>query len=241
MRRCIAGKAGVLRIDLADFFSSVTAARVFGIFATLGYPAAVARVLTGLCTTETPAAVWERRPGARAGAEFERWEKLRARHLPQGAPTSPALANLAAMRMDRRLSGLARAAGAAYTRYADDLAFSGDAEFVRGWKRFEAWVGAVAGEEGFAVNHRKTRMMRAGVRQRVAGVVVNVRPNVEREEYELLKAILTNCVRHGARGQNREGVADFRAHLAGKIAQVAAVHAGRGAKLRGLLERIEWE
>jgi hypothetical protein len=58
-------------------------------------------------------------------------ERLRTPHLPQGAPTSPALANLAAFVLDARLSGLARAADATYTRYADDLAFSGDARVGR--------------------------------------------------------------------------------------------------------------
>ena len=55
------------------------------------------------------------------------------RHLPQGAPTSPALANVCAWRIDRRLAGLAEAAGADYTRYADDLAFSGDHRSNRAW------------------------------------------------------------------------------------------------------------
>jgi RNA-directed DNA polymerase len=84
-------------------------------------------------------------------------------HLPQGAPTSPALANLMGYRLDRRLSGLANSADAVYTRYADDLAFSGGAAFNRGVERFSAHAAAVALEEGFSVNHHKTRVMRQGV------------------------------------------------------------------------------
>ena len=76
-------------------------------------------------------------------------------------------------RLDARLAGLAEAAGGRYTRYADDLAFSGDGEFARGVLRFAAHVGAVALEEGFRVNHRKTRVMRQGVRQALTGLVVN--------------------------------------------------------------------
>jgi hypothetical protein len=119
------GKPSVLRFDLTDFFPSVSSARVFRIFRTIGYPTTVARLLMGLCTTTLPADVWESRPSAQDGSDFQARQRLITRHLPQGAPTSPALANLAAGRLDRRLRALATAVGADYTRYADDLTFSG--------------------------------------------------------------------------------------------------------------------
>ena len=80
-------------------------------------------------------------------------------HLPQGAPTSPALANICAYRMDCRLGGLARVLGADYTRYADDLVFSGGEEFAACAAGFSPYVAAIAAEEGFSVNHHKTRVM----------------------------------------------------------------------------------
>src|ERR1700733_6552654 len=101
-------------------------------------------------------------------------------HLPQGAPTSPSLANLCAYRLDCRLSGLAASAGAVYTRYADDMAFSGDHAFHRAITRFRHHACATILEEGFSVHHRKSRVMRQGVRQRLAGLVVNDRLNVIR-------------------------------------------------------------
>lgn len=235
------GKDAVLRFDLADFFPNISSARVFRIFRTLGYPPDVARLLMGLCTTSIPADIWTARPGARDGADFVARQRLVTRHLPQGAPTSPALANLAAGRLDRRLNGLATAAGAVYTRYADDLTFSGGANLARSAKRFETLVAVIAHEEGFSLNHRKTRLMRASVRQHVTGVVVNALPNIRRDRFDRLKAILTNCVRHGPASQNREGIADFRAHLAGKVAYVASVHPARGEKLSAIFRQITWE
>jgi RNA-directed DNA polymerase len=235
------GKPSVLRFDLTDFFPSVSSARVFRIFRTIGYPTTVARLLMGLCTTTLPADVWESRPSAQDGSDFQARQRLITRHLPQGAPTSPALANLAAGRLDRRLRALATAVGADYTRYADDLTFSGGEEIARNRKRLATLVAVIADDEGFALNHRKTRLMRSGVRQHVTGVVVNVRPNIGRAEFDRLKAILTNCLRHGPASQNRDQLPDFRAHLAGKISHVSCVHPARGDKLRKLFRQIAWD
>ena len=172
------------------------------------------------------------------GAIGNHW---RARHLPQGAPTSPALANLVAYRLDVRLHALAQKLGATYTRYADDLAFSGDQRLERAAKRLQVLVGVIAAEEGFELHFRKSRFMRQGVRQQLAGVVVNVRPNLKRKAYDELKATLYNCARQGPESQNRAGHADFRRHLAGRIAYVKMLHPERGAKLQALFERIVWD
>jgi hypothetical protein len=139
------------------------------------------------------------------------------------------------------LTGLAKAAGARYTRYADDLAFSGGEEFERCVERFSIHAAAILGEEGFAVHHRKTRVMRQGVRQYLAGLVVNERANVVRADFDRLKATLTNCARLGPESQNREGHAEFRAHLEGRVGFVAMINADKGNRLRAILERIQWE
>ena len=104
---------------------------------------------------------------------------------------------------------LAKSAGAVYTRYADDLAFSGGEGFDRVARRFGTHAAAIALEEGFSVNHRKTRIMRQGVCQHLAGIVVNQQPNLRRRELELLEAILTNCVRSGPESQNRAMLPDL--------------------------------
>ncbi len=228
-----AGRAIVLRFDLRDFFPSVRAARVHALFRTAGYPAPVARLLTGLCSNVAPAEVRDAVPRA-SGLAYA------TPHLPQGAPTSPALANLCAYRLDGRLAALATSLGARYTRYADDLAFSGGAELERGARRFQVLVCRVALEEGFEVHTRKSRFMRRGVRQQLAGVVVNERPNVKRADYEELKAILCNCARRGPASQNRAGLADFRGHLLGRIAYVGLLNPARGAKLRKWFDWIVW-
>jgi len=174
------GKAVVLKMDLQDFFPTIGAARIHAFFRTLGYPESVADLLGGLCTNAVPKAVCRI-----LSANAELYNRP---HVPQGAPTSPALANACAYRADCRLAGLAESAGLDYTRYADDLAISGD----RISSTFTAHAAAILMVEGFAVNHRKTRVMRQGVRQCLAGLVTNQRLNVARVDFDQLKATLTN-------------------------------------------------
>jgi hypothetical protein len=231
------GQRLVLRLDLRDFFPSVRAARVHALFRRVGYPRAVARLLTGLCTHAIPTSGWPVDMDVDAPTQ----RLFSPRHLPQGAPTSPALANLCAWRLDHRLTALAASAGAVYTRYADDLVFSGGRDFERSAKRFHVQAMTVALDEGFDVRAPKTRYLRQGVRQQICGVVVNDRPNVGRAEYDRLKAILFNCVRHGPASQNSSKVADFRAHLLGRVGWVDHVNADRGRRLRKLFDQIPWD
>ncbi len=230
----------VLRMDLQDFFPSFPAARVQALFRTAGYPESVADLLAGICLNYAPRGLWKD-----AGLDPDRRQEARrlyARpHLPQGTSTSPALANCLSYRMDCRLTGLARAAGATYTRYADDLAFSGGEDFVRAAERFSIHVTAILQEEGLSVHHRKTRIMRQGVRQYLAGTVVNDRLNIPRADYDRLKATLTNCLRHGPASQNREGHPAFRSQLEGRISFVHMVNPAKAGRLRALFDRIDWE
>jgi RNA-directed DNA polymerase len=223
------GQRVVLKMDLQDFFPSISGARVQALFRTMGYPEAIADLLGGICTTVAPYDIWKAR------------DRYTQSHLPQGAPTSPALANLCAWRVDCRLSGLAKSAGALYTRYADDLAFSGDESFERSVERFSTHVAAILYEEGFSVHHRKTRIMRQGVRQHLAGLVANDRINVRRSDFDRLKATLTNCVRQGPHSQNRDSHPHFRLHLEGKVAFVESINPAKGKRLRALLNQILWQ
>jgi hypothetical protein len=237
--RAHAGQAVVLKFDLRDFFSSVPASRVNALFTTLGYPDTVAAELTTLCTTATPEPVL-RRLFEEGGLGWSQLQRLRDPHLPQGAPTSAALANLCAFRLDLRLDGLAHALGARYTRYADDLVLSGPARLREAMPRIEAWVGRIAIEEGFALNHRKTRCLSAGRRQAVCGIVVNRHPNLPRDAFDRLKAILHRCVQEGPAAQNRDGLPHWRQHLQGRVAWAGQLNPLKGQRLRQLFEQIDW-
>ena len=236
------GKQVVLRLDLKDFFSSIPGSRIHALFAKLGYPEQVAATLARLCTHRTPAHV---RQEVQAIAQLPNNVRhfsnlLRSPHLPQGSPASPALANLCAYRMDMRLASLASSMQASYSRYADDLTFSGDTQFAHACSRFISQVGAIAMEEGFTVNHRKTRIMRAASRQQVTGIVVNQHCNIKRHDFDTMKAILTNCLRGEPEAQNRQQHPDFRRHLAGRLSHMQMLNPGRAAKLQAIFHQIKW-
>lgn len=217
--------------DLAQFFPAIALPRIHGLFRALGYPWEVARHLAGLCTTATPAAIRQRLPDPHQ-------RSLHAiPHLPQGAPTSPALANLLAFTLDLRLHGLARRIGANYTRYADDLAFSGPAKTL---KHLPTTLKTILQDEGFALNPAKTRIMPRNASQRITGIIVNTHCNIPRTTYDALKATIHNCLRSGPASQNRAAHPNFRAHLEGRITWVEQINPPRAAKLRAIFEKIDW-
>lgn len=198
--------------------------------------------LGAICTNAVSPKFWNSRPlEIDAAARREAQSTYARSHLPQGAPTSPALANIGAYRLDCRLTGLAKAAGCVYTRYTDDLAFSGDEEFRRVAERFSIHAAAIALEEGFSINHHKTRIMRRGCRQHLAGIVVNKKMSLRRAEIERLEATLTNCVRFGPKSQNRERRPDFRMYLQGRVSFLEMINRAKGQQLREVFESIDWD
>ena len=122
--------------------------------------------------------------------------------------------HLVAFQLDRRLAALAGKSGWEYTRYADDLAFSGSRSLAR--PPFLQLVEEIVRDEGFRIHPRKTRIMRESTRQKLTGLIINNKANIPRRQFDELKAILTNCLRSDPQSQNREARPDFRSHLAGR-------------------------
>jgi retron-type reverse transcriptase len=225
-----AGREVVVNLDLKDFFPSVTFPRVRSVFHRAGYSPAVATILALLCT-ECP----------RQRVEYDGrpyFVAIGPRGLPQGACTSPGLSNQVARRLDRRLRGLAAKLGLIYTRYADDLTFSGGPEFNGRVGYLMARVRHIAEAEGFAVNGKKSRVLRRNTAQRVTGLVVNDRPGVGRKQVRRLRAILHRARHEGLERQNRDGRPNFLAWLRGMIAYVRMVRPEVGARMQAELEAL---
>jgi RNA-directed DNA polymerase len=225
-----AGKTVVLNMDLEGFFPSITFPRVRSVFHRLGYSPAVATVLALLCT-ECP-----RKQVTYEGEPY--FVATGPRGLPQGACTSPGLSNQVARRLDKRLRGLAQKMGLTYTRYADDLTFSGNEEVNDRVGYLMARVRHIARDEGFVVNEKKTRVLRQSTAQVVTGLVVNDRPGVPRHEVRRIRAILHRARTEGLAAQNREGRPNFLAWLQGMIAYVSMVRPDIGGKFRAELDAL---
>lgn len=223
------GRAIVVNMDLEGFFPGITFPRVRSVFHRLGYSPAAASILA-LLSTECP-----RQQVTYDGTPY--FVATGPRGLPQGACTSPGLSNQVARRLDRRLAGLARKLGLAYSRYADDLTFSGDAGLNVGY--LMARVRHIAQEEGFRVNEKKSRVLRRSTAQKVTGLVVNDKPGVPRELVRRLRAILHRARKEGLDAQNREGRPHFREWLRGMIAYVNMVRPEVGARFKAELEALK--
>ncbi|HEX3148849.1 MAG TPA: reverse transcriptase family protein [Gemmataceae bacterium] len=226
-----AGRDVVVNLDVEDFFPSINFARVRHVFLRFGYSGAIATLIALLCT-ECP-----RRKVVYAGTTY--YVATGPRALPQGACTSPALSNQVARRLDRRLAGLAKKMGFAYTRYADDMTFSAGPGNRDKVGYLIARVRHIAEDEGFAVNAKKTRVQRPETRQTVTGLVVNAAPAVPRDVVRRVRAILHRAKTEGLAKQNRDGHSNFRGWVEGMIAYIAMVKPVTGAKLRAALAEID--
>lgn len=218
----------VVRIDLKNFFPTVTFARVRGFLISLGYGFPVATVLACLMTEA------ERQPVELDDGSLVH-VPVTQRYCVQGAPTSPGLCNAMVLKLDHRLAGLARKMGWTYTRYADDLTFSGDQ--TRG--NASALCGIVrriVEEEGFIVNSGKTLIQGSASCQKVTGVVVNEVLGLSRTDRRRLRAMLHRTAQ-GREAHDGSGKALTAAQVQGKLAylrmlnaaQADAVKSGRNA------------
>lgn len=209
------GKPVLLRLDLRDFFPSVTQPRVRGLLIALGYSYPVAATLAVLMTEAL------RQPVEIDGTIYH--VPVGPRTCVQGAPTSPGLCNAILLRMDRRILGLARKHGFSYTRYADDLTLSGASE--RAAHQLRRSVERVVAEEGFALNTAKTRVMNRSGRQLVTGVTVNEVLGLSRQKRRQIRAMLHRASIAGADPERR-------AQIAGMLAWVHMLNPGQAEALR---------
>lgn len=217
------GQAVVINVDLKDFFPSIDMRRIAGVFGQLGYSKQVATTLALLCTEAATEEV---------NVDGETFFVAQGRRvLPQGAPTSPALTNILCRRLDARLQGAAAKLGFAYTRYADDLTFSGPEDTRKLAGKLLWRVRQIVIDEGFTPHPDKQHVMRDSQRQSVTGIVVNERPTIERTTLRRFRATLFQVEKDGPDGKQWNGNANVFAALEGYAQFVRMVDPAKGAPL----------
>ncbi|MFC1849037.1 reverse transcriptase domain-containing protein [candidate division CSSED10-310 bacterium] len=225
------GAAVLINLDLKDFFPTVTYPRVKGLFRSLGYSEQVATILGLLCTEPEVDEVL-------CNGETYYVTKS-ARHLPQGAPSSPMITNLICRRLDKRLLKTSQELGFTYTRYADDLSFSGSGNVDREIGKLIRTVNNIIKHEGFLVHPAKTRILRTGRKQEVTGIVVNHKRAVDRKNLRRLRATLFQIEKDGLQGKSWRNSKNVIESIQGYANFVSMVDVEKGLALKQKIEKIK--
>lgn len=251
------GCSCLIKLDITNFFESIDERSVYNVFVQIGYQPLIAFELARVCTRlggQTPARSGRRWHSHPTRSVIEAYHVHRygggptVGHLPQGAPTSPGLANLTARSLDSALDILSKQYGLRYTRYADDLTFSSRSKMTRsdaGKVIREAY--AILRTHGFSPNRTKTKVALPGTRKVVLGLLVDGKePRLTREFREELRRNLhyltrqdVGPVKHAlARGfASTVGMRNYFLGLIGFAKQIDEQYA---ARCRAELDRAEW-
>ena len=178
------GAQVIIKVDISNFFESISERQVYKVFKNLQFRPIVAFGLTRICTRQINTS---KSMDLRVRKSYRRWNRRKRTteinrrlflanavgHLPQGAPTSPMLSNLVCLDIDNQLAVLAREHEMVFTRYADDITFSGPLMDVSKMREVYSKICEIVGVFGLRVNAKKTRFIRAGCRMQITGIVIN--------------------------------------------------------------------
>ena len=186
----------LLEMDITNFFGTITEQQVYRLFCNIGYNSKVAGILANLCTYDG--------------------------YLPQGAVTSPYIANLICYHMDARINGYCSRKDIVYTRYADDLTFSSSNRTLL--NKVEKFIKYIVTDEGFTINDKKTRYLSNDVKKTVTGITINDDSiHVDKKFKRDLRAQIYRSIKLKDYQNNSQ--------ILGKIAYVNSIEAGYRDKI----------
>jgi RNA-directed DNA polymerase len=233
-------KNAILKIDLLRFYDSINEKRIYGIFKFLGFHPNLAVSLAKICTI-VPDDLFM---SSFKSNEFHLSAIIESKKegiLPQGAPTSPKLSNLVAFRLDKRLTKLSIKHNLTYSRYADDITFSGNVDALKKNKKV---VYRIIKEENFFVNYAKTKLLIRGNPFFVTGLSVNNNQvTIPKKRKKEIEHHLFHCIKNGVEEHiNRCEIKNrnFKEWLLGNIAYVFSVEKELGQKYFNDFNKIQW-
>lgn len=193
----------LLEMDITNFFGAITEEQVYSLFCNIGYGSKVAGILANLCTYDN--------------------------YLPQGAVTSPYIANLVCYHMDSRINGYCSRKDIVYTRYADDLTFSSNNRMLL--NKVERFIKYIVVDEGFTINEKKTRYFSNDVKKTVTGITINDDDiHVDKNFKRNLRAQIYNSIKTRSYDNNSQ--------ILGKIAYVNSIEDGFRDKMEKYISSI---
>jgi len=200
-------KGVVINQDLKNFFPSITYNRIKGVFKSMGYSEQVAVIFALLCSEPKILDV------SLLGENY--FAQQGHRFLPQGSPCSPAISNIICKKMDYRLDGLASKYGFTYSRYVDDITFSGDKEQFSKITSILNYSKKIVKSESFTLHSDKLRLMKRHQRQEVTGVIVNEKPNINKKSLKRFRALIYQIEKDGIKGKSWNGGLNVLAEIDG--------------------------
>lgn len=187
----------VLTLDIKDFFKRIKFERVEALFLEMGYSNQVANLLTKLCFLEE--------------------------ELPQGAPTSPYISNLILKEFDINISDYCMKNKIKYTRYADDLAFSGELNE----NEIEELVKKELRKVGLELNEEKRKIMRPNQPQLISGIIVNKKAQIPKRDRNDLRNQMFYIKKFGLKShmeRTNQNKSNYLKHILGKVNYVLQIN-----------------
>lgn len=224
------GAHWLIKLDLHDFFGQIDERRAFRVFTSLGYSRLLALELARLCTRPRGMTRW--RPSRGRYSVIPGYDVAPFGYLPQGAPTSGAIANAVATPMDELLRQLATSRGLAYTRYSDDLTFSTSSDFDRDEAtEIIRAATSVIRAQGFILHYKKTRIVTPGARHVVLGLLVqqdrvSLTPEFRRRVLTHIRGVAKFGLADHCSHRDFRSVLSFIAHVDGCLAFASDVDPG---------------
>ena len=229
----------ILNIDLSNFFETITEKRVYGVFKSLGYANNLSVYFAKICTASISDSQFENLPDI-SKPFFEDLHKSNECILIQGAPTSPGISNIICRKLDNRLLKLANKCCIKYSRYADDMTFSGEAESLPNI----SIIKKIIESENFIINWDKVGKYKVGQRQMVTGLLIDNKIRVPKKFKHDIYRHLYFCNKYGAVSHFQRinpGKGYRKEWLLGKILFVHSIEPNESKKMMQLVEQINWE
>lgn len=242
----------LVKVDVKNFFESILEPKVYSVFRTAGYQPLIAFELARICTRLRTIDATEQRDRFIGSERLEKYsiEPYRSNcfgHLPQGAATSPALANLIVKPLDIELAALASERGFRYSRYADDIAFSSASKECNfsDAKHIEQKIYEFLRRHGFRPNMAKSQIRGPGARKLVLGLLVDgAQPRLTKEFRGSLNLHIKHLVANGpishAQARGFQSVIGLRHYIEGLLSYAHRIDEAFVDDCRSQLQSVKW-